>query len=308
MPIKPTRGFTLVELLIVIAIISILVGVTVVVTGSVMNRATSTKDMGNHRIIGSATWSHSVDNKGSLLHPRVYSNGENPGAPDNSTLEQIARFWVNADPDELDSDGNPRVVDVSGYTVELQSALKDGAAYPYIGDMRVYQSPLDPTIGDLNEFVATNTNLKKQRIRSYSLNGFVGVEWGADDYEEYRDSPPLRLEANGYWIPTETVSQIPQPSNTMCSIGENEKDGRNNNGWILNPSTEQWVDFPSFWDEGRVNMSFIDGSTGSIKITSDTLKEKWEQFGHDQITSDLQEYKDFRKVLLPGLIGTMLDN
>lgn len=307
MPIKPKRGFTLIELLIVIAIIAVLVGFTVVVAGGMMKRAMSTKDMANHRIIGTATWSHSVDHKGSLLHPRVYTIGEDQADPDNSTLEQIERFWVNDDPEEFDSDGNSRVVDVEGFLVELQSALLDGAAYPYIGDLLVYQSPVDPSIGDLIEFTPSNSNLKKQRIRSYSLNAFVGVEWGADDFYEYRDNPPMRLAQNGYWIATETVSQIPQPSSTMCSIGEYDKEGRNDNGWMLNPTTEHWPDFPAFWGIDHVNISYIDGSTGSIILTSDTLKEKWEQYGHDQITSGLKEYKDFRKILLPGRIGTILD-
>ncbi len=172
------RGFTLIELLIVIAILSILVGLTVVVAGSLLQRAKSTKDMANHRVIGTATWSHSVDNKGRLLHPRLYPHiWSDP--EDNSTQEQTQRMWIAAY--GQDASGYDRIVDIGGQKVELQSALKDGAAYPYIGDLRIYQSPLDPTIGDVNNFTGGNTNVSAKRIRSYSLNGFIGVEWGADD-------------------------------------------------------------------------------------------------------------------------------
>ncbi|MBC8200974.1 MAG: prepilin-type N-terminal cleavage/methylation domain-containing protein [Planctomycetes bacterium] len=306
MSIKPKHGFTLIELLIVIAIIAILVGFTVVVAGGMMNRAKSTKDMANHRIIGTATWSHSVDNKGSLLHPRIYAHIWGPEPQDNSTQEQIQRMWIAAD--GQDANGYDRTVLFEGQQVELQSALKDGAAYPYIGDLMVYQSPLDPTVGDVNDFTGGNANISAKRIRSYSLNGFIGVEWGADDYVGFRDDE-MQLQENGYWHATETVSQIPQPSNTMCSIGEDDKNGRNLNGWILNPDStiETWHDYPAFWDETGVNISYIDGSTGFIELSSDSLKQSWENDGHDGTTDGLKEYRAFRKVLLPGRIGTILD-
>ncbi len=302
---NPRKAFTLIELLIVIAIIAILVGLVVVVAGAMMDRAKSSKDMANHRILGATTWSFSVDHNGKLLHPRIYPNTVGP-IEDQSTPEQIERMWMASD------EGIGNVVDVNGKKVELQSAILEGAAYPYIGDILVYQSPIDPTIGDVSQFVSGNNNLNTDRIRSYSLNGFVGVEWGADDYIGFRDSE-MNLGQNGYWLPTETVSQIPQPSNTMCSIGEEDKNGMNLNGWMLdpqyidNPSGETWHDYPAFWDDGYVNISYIDGSTGTIAITSESLKQSWEDDGHDGNTSGLKEYKEFRKVLLPGRIGNILD-
>ncbi len=302
MSLRPLqRGFTLVELLVVIGIIAILVALVTIAAGAMMGRAKSTKDSGNHRTIGASTWSFALDNTGKLLHPRT----EPSAAPDEpSTSSQLERFWVNAYGD--DADGNARIVQVGGIDVELRTALEEGAAFPYIGDVKVYQSPLDPTIGNVEEFVFGGSNLTKRRIRSYSLNGFVGVEWGADDWTRLTggafDFP------DQYWRPTETASQIPQPSSTMCSIGEQDLYGRNLNGWLLHPDREQWLDFPAFWNEGSANLSFIDGSTGSITLKSEGLKEKWEEFGHNVFYSDAKdEYKQFRKVLLPGVIGTVLD-
>ena len=304
MSLKSTRrGFTLIELLIVIAIIAILIAFVTVATGMMMQRAKSTRDLGNHRTIGMATFSHATDHNGKLLHPRT--GPEEPPA-DLSTQSQIDRMWIAAYGQDVS--GDDRLVLLGGEYVEMKSALEEGAAYQYIGDVMAYQSPLDPTIGDVTSFVASNTNLTTDRIRSYSLNAFVGVEWGADDRTIYRDNPPLRLEENGYWKSTETLAQIPQPAGTMCSIGEQDSWGRNGHGWLINPTSTYWNDFPAFWDDRRVNISYVDGSTGTITLESDDLKERWLQYGHDNYNPNNEiEYKKFRRILLPGVIGSILD-
>ena len=308
MSIKTRRGFTLIELLVVIAILAILVGLVVVVASAMMKQAKSAKDMGNHRTIGSATWSFAADNKGTLLHPRT----EPTSSDTPSTQEQINRFWVAAH--GLDSNSNARVETVESKEVELLTALTDGAAYQYIGDVNVYQSPLDPTIGEISQFVSGNTNIPTSRIRSYSLNAFVGVDWGADDWTYYETAAPYWFGNRGYWKAASTISQVPQPSNTMCSIGEQDKDGRNLNGWLVNPTTaNNFVDFPAFWNDGKVNVSYIDGSTGSIKLESDALEKAWEDGlgsppGHNVTVSGASmEYKQFKKIMLPGVIGSILD-
>ena len=317
MSLKVRRGFTLIELLVVIAIIAILAGLVIVASGAMMKQAKSTKDMGNHRTIGSATWSFATDNKGTLLHPRIEPTDDN-----QSTQEEIDRFWVASHGD--DNNGNARVETVTNsggeeIKVELLTALTDGAAYQYIGDVTVYQSPLDPTIGQTDQFVSGNTNIPNSRIRSYSLNAFVGVDRGADDWEDYKE---LFGVESVYWKSASTISQVPQPSNTMCSIGEQNKIDsnlpdvgiatRNESGWLINPAEENgFIKLPAFWNEGKVNVSYIDGSTGSIKLESDTL-EKEELRGHDSgdqviVLGASMEYKQFKKIMLPGVIGSILD-
>ena len=309
MPIRiAKRGFTLVELLIVIAIIAILIALVTVAAGMMLDKSKSTKDSGNQRMIGMATFSHATDHNGKLLHPRT--GPEEPPAED-STQSQIDRFWVAAYGD--DSSGDPRLVNQGGDYIEMKSALEEGAAFQYIGSVMAYQSPMDPTIGDVDAFEAGG-NFTNDRIRSYALNAFVGVEWGADDRTVYRDNPPLNLGARGFWRSTETLSQIPQPAGTMCSIGEQDSWGRNGHGWLVAPtvnfnSMRNWIDFPAFWDGNNVNISFVDGSTGSITLESDELKENWLQYGHEHfnIQSCEAEYRQFHKVLLPGVIGSILD-
>jgi len=94
----------------------------------------------------------------------------------------------------------------------------------------------------------------------------------------------------------------------MCSIGEQDSWGRNGHGWLINPTSTYWNDFPAFWDDRRVNISYVDGSTGTITLESDDLKERWLQYGHDNYNPNNEiEYKKFRRILLPGVIGSILD-
>ena len=294
MSIKPqSRGFTLIELLIVIAIIAILVGLVVVAAGSMLLQSKSTKDLANHRTIGAATWNHTVDHNGELLNPRT-----EPDAA-NSTQAQIDRYWVKAYNDDIAArlGDNPNTGDVED-DAELENALKDGAAFEYIGSIDVYRSPLDPT----------------DRIRSYSMSAYIGVTDGINDDVEY-NIPGLQE----FFFPTLTASQIPQPSGTLCTITEDDRRQAGNlNGWMLHPGDDmrflQWYDFPAFWMENTVNISHIDGSTQSITLSSDALKEGWEEViesssatWNDSDRATITDFKKFRRKLLPGRIGSILD-
>ncbi len=66
---RPTRGFTLLELLIVIAVIVILASIGYPVYIGVLERAKVTKDMNNLRQIGIATQLDMNDNDGALFSP-----------------------------------------------------------------------------------------------------------------------------------------------------------------------------------------------------------------------------------------------
>jgi len=287
------RGFTLIELLVVIAIIGILMALVIVGIGLMMTKTKATKDLTNHKAIGLANWSHSIDNNGRLLHPRTEVN--NVG----NQFSGADRIWVWAyDDDEttrLNADGS-----------ELPSALEDGAAFAYIGNIDAFHSPLD--LAD--------------RLRSYSMSAFIGVEEFVDDDMELQfldDNDPSVISFHQ----TITASQIPQPSNTMSSISESDvRHARNMNGWVLHPNSTmsfiRWYDYPAFWVPGEVNISYVDGSTGIVKLTTAALTDHWEEIledptnpsnvnWNDPARASEDDYMRFRKKLLPGRIGNILD-
>ena len=288
--IKQTKyGFTLIELLVVIAIIGILMSLAVTGIGMMLTRTKATKDLTNHKTIAAASWSHSLDHNGRLLHPRTQKDA------DDSTDAQIERFWVKSY-DETNAtrlDGEK----------ELALALEDGAAFPYIENINSYKSPLDPT----------------KRLRSYSLNAFVGVEFGIDDSQLFNITG-----LSEFFMPAMTASQIPQPSSTMASISEDDRrtGGPNWNGWLLHPKNDMpfliWYDIPAFWVPNEVGMSNVDGSTQTIKLTTQGLKDRWEEIIADPQNTGFNKWNDtgrtseddynrFRKKLLPGRIGSILD-
>ena len=276
------RGFTLIELLVVIAIIGILMALVIVGIGLMMTKTKATKDLSNHKAIGLANWSHSIDNNGRLLHPRTE-------LLNTSSIDD--RIWVRSyDDDEttrLDADGS-----------ELSSALEDGAAFAYIGNIDAFHSPLD--LAD--------------HLRSYSMSAYIGVEEFVNDDVDCFDG------ADPEFHQTITASQIPQPSSTMSSISESDaRHPRNINGWVLHPDSILWYDFPAFWVPGEVNISHVDGSTGTVKLTTAALTDHWdeiledptnpsnENWNDDNDRASEDDYMRFRKKLLPGRIGNILD-
>ena len=116
---KSRQGFTLIELLVVIAIISILIALVTIAAGMMMQRSKSTRDLGNHRTFGMATFSHATDHNGKLLHPVT----EPFGQPDPHGPAIIERLWVAAYGDDVN--GQDRLRNVGGEYVELQNALKE---------------------------------------------------------------------------------------------------------------------------------------------------------------------------------------
>ena len=284
---KTKHGFTLIELLVVIAILGVLMSLIIVGIGLMMTKTKATKDLTNHKAIGLANWSHSIDNNGRLLHPRTELHN-------TSSIDD--RIWVRA----YDDDETTRL---SADGAELPSALEDGAAFAYIGTIAAFHSPLD----------------LDDRLRSYSMSGYIGVE------ESVNDDVDLGIDFGNFFAgdfpQTITASQIPQPSNTMSSISESDaRHPRNINGWVLSPDSTniEWYNYPAFWVPGEVNISYVDGSTGTVKLTTAALTDHWEEILEDPTNpsneswndNDLDSYDDymrFRKKLLPGRIGNILD-
>jgi prepilin-type N-terminal cleavage/methylation domain-containing protein/prepilin-type processing-associated H-X9-DG protein len=111
------RAFTLVEVMVVIAMIAILVSMVIMASGQMERKAMSTLDGANQRHVLVASINHTTEHDGTWL------NSMTSGAPDT---------WVDSYGDNI-GPGN----------AETNDALTEGEAWQYLGDLALYKSPED---------------------------------------------------------------------------------------------------------------------------------------------------------------------
>ncbi len=306
-PTSTTRGFTLIELMVVVAILGAIAALVLVGGQRLDASATSAADLAHQRQIAAAQAKYAADHNSRLLHPRTQVWASNPfpvfasnpqyrvAVRDTDGLYQdaLSRFWVRGYGDGLEDTGELDPETNTPLRIELTKALSEGAAWEYLdGNVDVYRSPMDPST----------------RIRSYSLNSFVGVNVCAEDWHWSDGGPFSGEDFIKYAVPCPTSMQIKQPSMTMCSIAEDDPSqanwgqaGYNHNGFLVHPDqdTYVWIDTPALWDPNRINLSNMDGSTSSIRVSDPELGEKLN--AHD-VEHQCPELLEIQRRLLPGVL------
>lgn len=134
------RGFSLIELLVVVGLIALLIAILMVVLGRVRSQAGFVECQSNQHQLQVGLVGYSMEHGGKFISPRTSPIGSLP-----SKL-LWARSYNEAGSIRLNQDGTESV-----------KSLEDGALWDYVGDDAPYRSPLDPS----------------GRLRSYSLNGFI---------------------------------------------------------------------------------------------------------------------------------------
>ncbi|MCH2142470.1 MAG: type II secretion system GspH family protein [Phycisphaerales bacterium] len=326
MPHRP-RGFTLMELMVVVSILAAMTALVLVSVDSMNTASMHALDMSNQRSIARANIQHAEEHQGLLLHPRTdrLSLGElNQFANDSSydlQLEEIPalvergdrRLWVRAYDDALAT----RLITVdpgqpASMKIEKVEALVDGEAWQYMdGNPANYKSPLDTT----------------NRLRSYSLNAYIGCEISADDiYARGSWTDPFYGQFVKYSVPCPTLSYIKQPANTICSITEDDPGhsggnppGHNLLGFMLHPNQmagysnyQIWHDLPGLWDPARMNLSYMDGSTRQFLFSEPELASSLDTNGdgipNHRATFDGPDIRRLQKQLLPGVLEYRTDS
>lgn len=285
-----TRGFTLVELLLVISIIAIVTALVIVATRQLQNRARATACLSNQRQLSLANQSYATDNAGRLVSPRTDS------IPPAGAMRPTSNCWVNT-----------AAVGGKASGFETVKSLEGGALWSYAGSSpQAYLSPMDPT----------------GRVRSYSFSGFVGVgdnvyERRADDWYSFPDpeSPDMTEPFRNTQIRTVTLAQIPQPSRTLATITEHDRNASANDKYNFQGFVVQvapplgpagvWIDTPALWNTGRINISYMDGSIDAPNIIYEELATAFEASpeGHDVTeTGSRPAFRFLSSILLPGIV------
>jgi hypothetical protein len=248
-----------------------------------------TKCLSNQRQIALACASYASSNAGRLVSPRTSSPGTASLTPPGCPAISYPTGTSNNDFHSWTASFAPNM---NGNT-ELEAAITKGALYSYVGSVPVYKSPLDPGA----------------RLRSYSLSAFVGCHV-PDEYSDYISWEQFYEPENCQNLNTTAMSRIQQPSKTIGCITEDDNDGFNfnNQGWVIDPTNSNWIDWPAFWDPQNVTYAMVDGSTERYEMSRPELPGLIQTFGHWYFESAVngtgwrarRDWYHFRIRCLPG--------
>jgi prepilin-type N-terminal cleavage/methylation domain-containing protein len=300
------RAFTLVELLVVVAILAVIISLLLVGVGRATQISRATACRTNLRTIVQAANTYASSNKGRLPSPRTdtpagWSSLRNdPNDTASAVREDAANPYLGWVRTEISLPGSIKAAGFNQY--ETVTALQGGSLYSYIGSDNAYKSPQDPT----------------QRVRSYSLSSFVGVQYADDFY-------PLGaggIISKNYSFDTRTVARIPHPAETLYAIPEWDQSkgalGWNANGFLANPDVKfdstsgtytngKWYDAPSVWNRGEINMGHVDGSVEGYQIQSPEmingdLQTKYSGGSYPNLPDTYVDLYNIKMMILPGKI------
>ncbi|MGC3960552.1 MAG: prepilin-type N-terminal cleavage/methylation domain-containing protein [Verrucomicrobiota bacterium] len=224
-----TYGFTLVELLIVIALIATLAALLLPVLQQARARATGYQSINNTRQLVFAWMLYADDHNGRLPY-----NLGGAGGGKNPAMKTDAN-WVNNNLTwELDSDNTNT------------ATLTEASLGPYVNRVnQIYRCPNDKVLSNVQRQAGWS-----QRVRSYSMNAMIG------DAGELTDQGVN--ENNPHYVQFFRITDIPQPADIFVFVEEHPDSI--NDGYFLNRYyVNHWIDLPSSDHNGAAPFAFADG-------------------------------------------------
>jgi type II secretory pathway pseudopilin PulG len=296
-------GFTVTELVVVVAVIAVIIAIVIPSVGKIRASARTVKCVSNQRQIAMACTAYASANAGRLVSPRTDYNGSL--FLDNANVNMSGAGWRHTWVKALDTGAtNAYVVYLGGRKFETPLAITESVFFPYIGDIQVFISPDEPTNPAALAASGTAT-----RIRSYSLNACLGTT-RPDELEEFDGSftslqnPTVEKSK----LNTTALGTIRSPQRMMCTLVEDDDVNYNNQGWLVLAHTSNWIDWPAAWRPEALTMSYCDGSTETYSLANRTLPLSWATNGHryqqppDPAAGVAIDWKFFRDRLNPGVL------
>jgi prepilin-type N-terminal cleavage/methylation domain-containing protein/prepilin-type processing-associated H-X9-DG protein len=244
------RGFTLVELLVVIAVIVMLVALVAPALALSKDRGQGARCLGNLRQLTAAWLAYTTDNRGKLV-----PNGEEANQPvspsDPSGLPGGANVQWCPGRQDLTMDLSP----ANSPTNVGYAWIKLGLMYSYVGNVSAYLCPADTS-------AASAFGLSYPHVRSVSMNTWLGPISPFNDVTTvesyYKDSDLVR----------------PGPSQLLVFLDESPL-SINDGSFICEPGIEQWIDGPATYHNGGGGLSFADGHAEIKRWTDQAVLTEW---------------------------------
>ncbi|MBI4658891.1 MAG: DUF1559 domain-containing protein [Verrucomicrobia bacterium] len=223
------RGFTLVELFVVIAIIGLLAGLILPALAKAKHKARSTLCLNNHRQLGLALQLYADDHRDSL----PYNYGSD-GIRQTIATERYLNWVNNVMSWELDPENT---------NTALVSA---GGLGPYCARLAgLFKCPSDGVLSEIQKKAGW-----KSRVRSVSLNAMMGYAGAFMSGSINTNNPRYRQFFK--------LSEVRPPSEIFTFLDEHPDSI--NDGYFLNRIDQlEWIDLPASYHEGAATLSFADG-------------------------------------------------
>ena len=230
---EQSPGFTLVELLVVIAVIAILAGILLPTLAKSKIRAQSIFCLNNTKQLTLAWINYADDNQGKLAY-NLGAGGVSVGTP-KPGVPTMAMNWAN---NVLNWELHP---DNTNTTTLVGTGLG-----PYAGmAAEVYRCPSDRVVSAKQRSLGWT-----HRVRSYSMNAMVG-DAGAFSVAGTNVNNPD-------YVQFFNLSQIVQPGNVFVFLDEHP-DSIDDGYFVNRAYSHEWRDLPASYHSGAANFSFADG-------------------------------------------------
>ena len=214
------RAFTLIELLIVIAVIAILAAILLPVLDQAKQRAWETSCINNHKQLATAWLIYEHDNNGNLVI-------DDPSAPPTVGGTNDPS-WVYGDMTTPDATN--------------AALIQMGLLYPDANNVGIYHCPADQAPYAIDPGSPTH-------IRSYSMQAQLAYYQNGSPKTFELGYPPMYKENQ--------ILRVP-PCSTIVFLDESP-DTINDGFFAVWVVANQWADFPAFWHGDGCNFSFADG-------------------------------------------------